>query len=63
MQSSIWLGEGKHNDGGVRHGTTYNSTLGGTQPGWMGAMSVPMTEALGCLSAKSLSPVRVGMNA
>lgn len=28
--------------------------LGGTQPGWMGEMSVPITVQVGCSSAKSL---------
>ena len=33
---------------------TYNCKFGGTQPGWIGEMSVPITSALGYASAKSL---------
>lgn len=33
---------------------TNNFRFGGTQPGWMGEMSVPMTVMLGYSSAKSL---------
>lgn len=41
---------------------SYNLQLGGTQPGWIGETSVPMTSHWGYSSAKSLIRKSLGRN-
>lgn len=49
----IRTGENEFRDG-FQLSVTYNFKFGGTQVGWIGEMSVPVTSASGNSSAKSL---------